>query len=122
MTSGVKDGVEKKPTFAAFIARAGEEHGRLSQTPKDYDGFVEQISHMWASQPNWTDAQLRAIEPLILVVDGDYDEAITREHTEVIAATVPGAGLLILPYASHFAFLQDTALFNAALLNFIDAR
>lgn len=122
VTSGVKDGVEKNPTFAAYIARAGQEYQRLSATPKDYDGFVDQISHMWASQPDWTDAQLRAIRTPVLVVDGDHDEAIKREHTEYIAAAIPGAGLLILPNASHFAFLQDPALFNAALLQFLDAK
>ncbi|NWE38522.1 alpha/beta hydrolase [Pseudomonas yamanorum] len=121
-TSGVKDGVEKNPTFAAFIERAGKEYAKLSPTPKEYDAFVEQISHMWASQPNWTDAQLAAIKTPILIVDGDHDEAIKREHTEYIASTIPGAGLLILPNTSHFAFLQDPALFNAALLDFLDSK
>ena len=121
VTSGVKDGVEKNPTFARFIARAGGEYAKLSTTPTQYDAFVEQISHMWASQPNWSDAELRAIKAPVLVVDGDHDEAIKREHTEYIAATIPGAGLLILPNASHFAFLQDPALFNFALLRFLDS-
>jgi len=120
--SGVQDGVEKNPTFAAFIARAGKEYARLSATPGQYEAFVEQISHMWASQPNWSDAQLKAIAARVLVVDGDHDEAIKRAHTESIAATIPGAGLLILPNASHFAFLQDPALFNAAMLQFLDAN
>jgi pimeloyl-ACP methyl ester carboxylesterase len=35
-----------------------------------------------------------------------------------MAATIPGARLLILPNVSHFAFLQDPATFNAALLHF----
>jgi pimeloyl-ACP methyl ester carboxylesterase len=119
VTSGVIDGVEKNPTFAAFIERAGHEYAALSATPKEYDAFVEQISKMWASQPNWTDAQLKAITAPVLVVDGDHDEAIKREHTEYIAATIPGAGLLILPNASHFAFLQDPGLFNYAVLHFL---
>jgi pimeloyl-ACP methyl ester carboxylesterase len=117
--SGVKDDVEKNPTFAAFIKRAGEEYATRSATPKEYDAFVEQISKMWASEPNWTDAQLQAIAAPVLVVDGDHDEAIKREHTEYIAAAIPHAGLLILPNASHFAFLQDPELFNFAVLHFL---
>jgi len=119
VNSGVIDGVEKNPTFAAFIERAGHEYAEHSATPKEYDAFVEQISKMWASQPNWTDAQLKAITAPVLVVDGDHDEAIKREHTEYIAATIPGAGLLILPNASHFAFLQDPDLFNYAVPHFL---
>jgi pimeloyl-ACP methyl ester carboxylesterase len=121
-TSGVKDGVEKNPTFAAFIERAGHEYEAYSATPKEYDAFVAQISKMWASQPNWTDAQLKAITASVLVVDGDHDEAIKREHTEYIASTIPRAGLLILPNASHFAFLQDPELFNYTVLHFLDGH
>src|ERR1700761_546101 len=119
VTSGVKDGVEKNPTFAAFIERAGGEYRKLSATPAEYDAFVEQISRMWAEQPNWSDAQLRAIDTPVLVVDGDHDEAIKREHTEYIATTIPHAGLLILPNTSHFAFLQDAGQFNFAILHFL---
>ncbi len=54
-----------------------------------------------------------------LIADGQYDEGIKREHTEYMAATIPDAGLLILPNVSHFAFLQDPTLFNAALLDFL---
>jgi pimeloyl-ACP methyl ester carboxylesterase len=122
LTSGVQEGVENNPTFARFIARAGGEYAKLSATPGDYDAFVAQISKMWASEPNWTDDQLRSIRSPVLVVDGDHDEAIKRAHTEYIAATIPGAGLLILPNTSHFAFLQDPALFNAALLHFLGDR
>jgi pimeloyl-ACP methyl ester carboxylesterase len=119
VTSGVKNGVEKNPTFAAFIVRAGHEYQAYSATPKEYGAFVDQISRMWAEQPNWSDAQLEAIDTPILVVDGDHDEAIKREHTEYIAATIPHAGLLILPNTSHFAFLQDPRQFNFAILHFL---
>jgi pimeloyl-ACP methyl ester carboxylesterase len=118
VTSGVKDDVEKNLTFAAFIERAGHEYQAYSATPKEYDAFVQRISKMWADQPNWTDAQLKAIAAPVLVADGDH-EAIKREHTEYIAAMIPGAGLLILPNTSHFAFLQDPTLFNFAVLHFL---
>ncbi len=119
VTSGVKDGVEKNPTFAAYIARAGQEYADRSPTPRQYDAFVKQISRMWAEQPNWSDAQLKAIDTPVLVVDGDHDEAIKLAHTEYIAATIPHAGLLILPNVSHFAFLQDPEAFNFAILHFL---
>ena len=80
--------------------------------PGEYQAFLTQISHMWASEPNWTDAQLATIKAPVIVADGDHDEAILRTHTEYIAATIPGAGLLILPNTSHFAFLQDPGLFQ----------
>jgi pimeloyl-ACP methyl ester carboxylesterase len=120
VTSGVQEGVEKAPVFARFIERARGEYAKLSATPGDYDAFVAQITRMWETEPNWTDAQLQSIRAQVLVVDGDHDEAIKRAHTEYIAATIPNAGLLILPNTSHFALLQDPALFNAALLHFLD--
>jgi pimeloyl-ACP methyl ester carboxylesterase len=118
-TSGVKNDVDKNPTVAAFIERTRREYEAYSATPREYDAFVAQIGKMWATQPSWTDAQLRSITAPVLVVDGDHDEAIKREHTEYIASSIPGAGLLILPNASHFAFLQDPELFNYAILHFL---
>ena len=117
--SGVIAGVEKNPTFAGFIARAGREYATLSPTPGQYDGFVDAISRMWATQPNWNAAQLRGIATRVEVVDGDHDEAIKRAHTERIAAGIPGAGLLILPNTSHFAFLQDPEAFTWHILHFL---
>jgi len=121
-TSGLKDNFDKNPTFAAFIQRAGEDYMRLSKTPKDYDAFLEQIGHMWADQPNWSDADLSRISSKVWIVDGDHDEGIRRDHTDYMASVIPHAGLLILPNVSHFAFLQDPALFNAVVLHFLDAK
>lgn len=120
--SGVNEGVENNPTFSAYIERDGREYKKLSPTPDGYDAFVEQISKMWGNQPNWTDDQLRSIKSPVLVVDGDHDEAIRRAHTEYIAATIPRAGLAILPNVSHFAFIQDPAGFNAIMLHFLDDK
>jgi len=120
--SGVVDGVEKNPTFAAFIERAGHEYEKLSATPQEYKAFVDAISSMWANQPNWTTDQLGAIKAPVMVADGDHDEAIKRPHTEQIAAAIPGAGLLILPDTSHFSFLQDPDQFTWHVLHFLSQR
>jgi pimeloyl-ACP methyl ester carboxylesterase len=120
--SGLKDGFDKNPTFAAYIERARHEYEAHSTTPTEYDAFVDQIGKMWAEQPNWSDAQLKAIDRPVLIVDGDHDEGIKREHTEYMAATIPHARLVILPNASHFAFLQDPGQFNSTLLQFLDGK
>ena len=102
-----------------FVSRASGDYTRLSPTPGEYDAFHAQIGKMWESEPNWTDAQLATIKVPVWVVDGEHDEAIKREHTEMMAKTIPGARLLILPNASHFAFLQDPAAFNKAVAEFL---
>lgn len=116
--SGVKD-LDNSPVFTAFTKRAGEEYRRLSPTPTQYAEFLDQISHMWATQPHFTDEQLRCITVPTWIVDADHDEAIKRENTDHMAALIPGAGELILPEVSHFAILQDPAMFSAAVLHFL---
>lgn len=117
-TSALKEGFDQSPVFAAYLVRARQEYPGLSPTPDQYDAFQNQIGKMWADEPNWTDEQLRSIKASVLIADGDHEEGIKREHTEYLAATIPDAGLLILPNVSHFAFLQDPGLFNAAVLHF----
>ena len=119
-TAGVRADVAENPLFARYIKRAGDEYRRLSKTPNQYDSFVDQIGKMWQSQPNWTDAQLSNIHTPILIADGDHDEGIIRSELEHTAATIPQAGLLIIPNSSHFAFLQAPKEFNDALINFLD--
>jgi pimeloyl-ACP methyl ester carboxylesterase len=116
--SGVKD-IEKSPVFTAFIERARKEYEKLSPTPKEYDAFVAQITKMWETQPHFTDADLAGIKVPTWIVDADHDEAIKRENTLYMADHIPDSGLLLLPETSHFAFIQDPALFNDAVLHFL---
>jgi pimeloyl-ACP methyl ester carboxylesterase len=117
--SGMKEDSDKNPNFLSAIARAEQQYPTYSATPKKYQAFFDQISKMWADQPNWTDAQLKTITAPLLVMDGDHDELMKLEHTNYIAATIPGAALMILPNTSHFAFLQDPGMFNYAILHFL---
>lgn len=119
---GVDPKVMESTVFNAYIARMGEAYPKMSKTPDQFDAFVEQIGQMWASQPNWSDAELAKITVPTAVVLGDHDEAITRAHTEHMAAVIPGARLVILKDASHFAMLQDPAGYNKAVRDFIDGN
>lgn len=104
------------------VTKHTPDYARLSPTPKAFDIMAGQMGTMWATEPNWSDAQLGTIRSPVWIVDGDHEEFIKLAHTEHIAATIPGAGLLILPNASHFAPWQVPALFNAAVLQFLDGN
>ena len=119
-TDGLDPGVMTNKTFAAYIDRSGRDYKKMSKTPDQYDAFVTQISGMWASQPNWSDDDLKKITTPTAIVLGDHDEAISREHTDYLAKTIPGAELIILKDASHFAMLQDPDGYNKAVRDFID--
>ena len=116
---GVKPDVMESKVFSAYVDRSGVDYKKMSETPDQYDAFVEQISHMWASQPNWTDAELAKITVPTAIVLGDHDEAIKRDQTEHMAQVIPGAKLIILKDASHFAMLQDPAGYTKAVRDFL---
>ena len=119
-TDGVDPGVETNALFGEYIGRMAESYARLSPTPDQFDAFVEQISHMWASQPNWSDAEVAKIATPTAIVLGDHDEAITRSHTDHMAEVIPGSEEIILPAVSHFAMLQAPDEYTAAVRAFID--
>jgi pimeloyl-ACP methyl ester carboxylesterase len=116
--SGVKD-VAQSAVFNAYIARAEKEYEKLSPTPDQYKSFLNQISKMWATQPNFTAEQLRGIKAPTWIVDADHDEAIKRENTLFMADQIPDAGLLLQPAVSHFSFLQDPEQFSSHVLHFL---
>ena len=131
-TDGVLPDLDGHPVFGGFMRRMRSNYDRLHAWSRkqrgeppaasDYDAFVEQIGHMWASQPNWTAAQLAAIPVPTAIVIGDHDEAISRSHTDYMAQAIPGATLVILPHVSHFAMLQDPDGYTRAVLDFIDGK
>jgi pimeloyl-ACP methyl ester carboxylesterase len=120
--AGLKPNIDKDPVFSKYIERAGKDYARLSKTPAEYETFVNQISRMWATQPDYKPEQLAKIKARVAISDGEYDEAIRPEHSVEMAKAVPGAKLVILPGVSHFAFLQDPQLFNRAVLGFLHRK
>ena len=119
--SGVNPKLGDSVNFNRYIARTEVEYRQLSKTPNGFSGFVEAIGKMWASEPHIT-GQLNNIRLPITIADGQYDEAILRNHTVMMAKAIRGANLVILPNVSHFAMLQNPAEFNAALETFLAGK
>ena len=120
-TAGVAD-VGASPVFTAFEARAGQEYAALSSTPRNYGAFLKAITAMWAHEPNWHRNDLARITVPTWIVDADHDEAITHDQPRTMADWIPGAGLLIEPDVSHFAFLQDPDRFTRDVESFLKNR
>jgi pimeloyl-ACP methyl ester carboxylesterase len=117
--SGLKDGIDKQPTFQEYLRRGREEYKNLSPAPSELEAVLKQLHKMEDTEPHFTDDQLRSIKVPTWIVNGDRDEAIKCEGTDHMAALIPGAGELILPDVSHFALLQDPEQFNEVLLRFL---
>ncbi len=87
---------------------------------KHYDDVQEEIEALWANEPNFSKEELEAIAVPTEIAIGEHDEAISREHTEYLAETIPGARLLILPDVGHSAPLEDPDGYASAVLKFVD--
>lgn len=119
---GLIPNFDKDPVFSREIANAGDKYKSISPTPNEYDAFVKQISEMWNSQPDYTPQQIGKIMTPTMIVDGEYDEAIKREHTQELARLVPNARFLIMPGVSHFGHMQNPQLYNMYLTAFLDSQ
>jgi len=122
VVTGLRDGFDKDPVFAAAIVEAGDDYRRVSPAPNEYDAFLGALSRMWNTQPDYRPEQIARIVTPTAIVAGEYDEVVKREHTEEIARLIPGAKLLILPGVSHFAHRQNPELYNLELTGFLDSK
>ena len=120
--TALNEGFDTAPAFSAYLKRVPGEYKRLSPTPADWASFDAAVGKMWSIEPTFTAEQLRTIRTPTTLADGEHDEAIRPEHLRYLRDTIPGARLVFLPGASHFAMLQDPAGFDAAVLEFLDGR
>src|SRR5580698_2147477 len=103
--SGVKP-IEPGPMLDRCFRRHTKDYARLSTTPDQFNAFVEAVTLMQRTQPNYSVQDLAAIDVPVVIVQGEDDEFITREHAEYLARSIPNAELVILEGVSHFAPLQ----------------
>jgi pimeloyl-ACP methyl ester carboxylesterase len=109
------------PILSEVATRLAKDYARISPTPDEFGSLHQALETMQKKEPNYTTKDLAAIKvSKIAIVDGDHEEFITRAHTAYLAATIPGAKLIILPNVSHFAPWQDSTTFNNSVIRFLD--
>ncbi len=117
--SGVRSDIGENEKFNALIAKATADYQHLSPTPARWDAFLENISHMWAKEPNFTPEQLGAITTPVLILDGKEEEVIYTDHTKEMADLIPTAELTIVPGTGHFGVWEKPEAFNHIMLDFL---
>ena len=102
------------------FSRHVADYAALSATPGRFQEFADAVGLMQRTQPDYTAADLGRITVPVRIVHAEHDEFIRPEHAEYLAGSIPGAELVRLAGASHFAPLQRPAQFNAAVLAFLE--
>lgn len=87
----------------------GAEHG---------DVVLQKLVSLWETQPDIAPSELTRIAAPTLVLAGDAD-TIPTAHTRLIAGSIPGARLCVVPDAGHMVITQRPDLVNQAVLDFL---
>ena len=93
---------------------AGYHLAALSKSPKA-KAHRELLSLM-VNEPHIAPAELKKLTMPVLVIAGTKD-MIQKRHTQLIAASIPGARLAIIP-GDHFIANKEPAAFNRAVRTF----
>jgi 3-oxoadipate enol-lactonase len=64
-------------------------------------------------------AQLSSIQVPTLVIHGEQDAVVPLETARTLAASIPGARLVVIPEAGHVSNQEQPAAFNAAVREFL---
>ena len=91
--------------------------GALGPFSKKFRRF-HRLTAMLLHYPNLKPAELAAIKAPVLVLAGEKD-IIRRPHTLLIARSIPRGQVQILPGLTHYAPQENPALFNEAVLHFL---
>jgi len=96
-----------------------EAYARLSPDgPAHASVVLSKLMQLWRSEPAIEAAALAGIAAPTLIMAGDRD-TIRPEHTALIARSIPGAQLRIMPDAGHMVLRDQPDAVNQLLTEFL---
>ena len=117
--AGVDPTVNDNAVFGGYVGMMGAEYALMSPTPDGFEDFLGAVAQMWFSDKPDGLELVKTISVPTLVVQSEHDEAILAEHSQAIAANIPGAEYLVLEDTSHFAMFQDPEGYTAAIRDWV---
>ena len=100
----------------------GKDYLAVAPHPENLPIIAEKIRQLWLHEPQFTPAQLAKITTPTLVMDGEEEELIRRDHAKEIAAAIPKSTLIMLPKVGHFATFKTPKLWNDTVARFLSAN
>ncbi|WP_432838547.1 alpha/beta fold hydrolase [Dactylosporangium sp. CA-092794] len=95
------------------------QYERLSPDgPEHADVVLAKLFRLWTSEPHIDPADLARIAVPVLVMSGDRD-AIRPGHSLLIAASIPGAQLCIVPGTTHRLVTERPELVSTLIRDFL---
>ncbi|MEZ4615306.1 MAG: alpha/beta fold hydrolase [Caldilineaceae bacterium] len=110
----------KSLNMADMVPRFEEQYNRTAPDPDYLLTMLNRFQELLLREPNYTVEMLSQIQTPTLVIDGDLDDWIVREHLETLATAVPNGQLLLLPELTHFAPFEDAVAWTDAVLAFLN--
>jgi pimeloyl-ACP methyl ester carboxylesterase len=105
------------------VMRANQANIRANSA-ESYSAFIEALLKWGRCQPGQEQEPqfttlLASIKGPTLVVTSDNDHLIPRELSELIATSIPGAKLVVMPGAGHIPFMEQPEQVARIVLEFI---
>ncbi|MBU2667803.1 alpha/beta hydrolase [Actinoplanes bogorensis] len=109
----------EEPTEKPDVERMHYE--RLSPDgPGHVDVVLERLFRLWLKEPHIDPADLARITAPVLVMSGDRD-TIRPGHSLLIASSIPGAQLCVVPGTTHHLVAERPELISALVRDFVTA-
>jgi pimeloyl-ACP methyl ester carboxylesterase len=94
-------------------------YDRLSPDgPEHAQVVLDKLFRLWTTQPQIPAGDLAGITAPTLILSGDRD-SIRPDHSVLIAASIPGAQLCIVPGATHGLVAEHPDLINRLIRDFL---
>lgn len=86
--------------------------------PGHADVVLNKLFRLWTTEPDIKPADLARVTAPVLIMAGDRD-SIRPDHTLLIAASIPGAQLCIVPGATHGLLAEHPELISLVIRGFL---
>ena len=98
------------------------EEWKIKHHPEDPEYWKElllQISELWLTPLNYTEADFKRITDPVLIIMGDRDGMIPLSDATEMYQMIPGAELAIIPNADHLGVVMNPEIFIHIVLDFL---